>query len=32
MARQQGLFDDDQFETPVGPAPWERDAARGNVH
>lgn len=28
MARQQGLFDDDQFETPVGPAPWERDAAR----
>ena len=28
MARQQGLFDDDAFDPPSAPAPWELDADR----
>ena len=28
MNRQQGLFDDDAFDMPEGPAPWELDAAQ----
>lgn len=31
MDRQQGLFDDDVFETSKQPAPWELDAARDRL-
>jgi len=31
MDRQQGLFDDDVFETSKRPAPWELDAARDRL-